>query len=93
MVVGFMAVASLGAHATTVDLVAAAIGNVIDDAGDVADGTFDRTQAAANPQVATSGNFRYRGVMEFDLGPIPTGSVVNSAKAAMGTRNLGERAE
>jgi len=74
-----LAVAGSGAHATTVDFTAAAIGNVIDDAGDVADGTFDRTQATTNPQVAGTGNFTYRAVMEFALGSIPTGSIVNSA--------------
>jgi hypothetical protein len=71
---------SSGAHAITVDLVTTAIGNVIDDAGDLADGIFDRVQATTNPQVAGTGNFIYRAVMEFSLGSIPAGSLINSAR-------------
>jgi hypothetical protein len=66
-------------RASTVNLVPTAVGNVVDDAGGVADGTFDRVEATSFPEVDATNNFTYRAVMEFNLASIST-AVVNSAQ-------------
>jgi hypothetical protein len=65
-------------QAATVDLTPTAQGSIIDDAGGIADGTFDRVDTSIFPEVDATNNFTYRAVMEFDLSSI-SASVVNSA--------------
>src|SRR5690348_2971291 len=67
-----------GAGAATVDLAPIAIGNVVDDAGGIADGIFDRVESSTFPEVDATNNFTYRAVMEFSVSSFPILSV-NSA--------------
>jgi hypothetical protein len=66
------------ANAATVDLPTTVLGSVVDDAGGIADGTFDRVQSGA--EVDATNNFTYRAVMEFAIPSLPAGAVVTSAQ-------------
>src|SRR5215472_3612142 len=70
---------SAQAKATSVGLSATAIGSVVDDAGGIADGTFDRVDTL-DVEVDATNNFTYRAVMEYGLAPVPAGSIVESAR-------------
>jgi hypothetical protein len=74
IVVALVTFGSRATQATTLDLSPTAVGSVVDDAGNIADGTFDRVISTSAPEVAASNNYTYRAVMEFDLSSIPVGA-------------------